>query len=672
MLGASSLNFSSTVVIAVAASIVGFAAFWSNPQRAVNRAFFAASLHVALWLICLDQALQGGVNGQFWMRTTSVVGVYIVYSLWCIKETIASGEERIKYILARSGWWILFSTILGSIALTDWFVARSSTAEIPGIRWGYFVYVAGLLVIFISLCRQTIRQMREQSGVKRMELQIILLGGSAAAFVVIFLMAMRAVLHMPALVRIQPIIVMVFYTVTVIAITTSRVFNARQILMVSIQKLCLVTIVALAAYTIDLFLAEVLSGPFALMLTVSFALWLAAMVKEWLDRIFEFYPQGNSARQAAYAAAQRERRIDKLEDAFVSVLAGWGHSERAIILSGNKQSVSNGTIELLDTSTEMKAIQQLRWATPERLIRERPSPERQALQRFLQEKQLGVVVVEKGLALTVVLGVGISASRRPFTYPQVTQLMELASIIEGALERAHFSAKIQHTEQLATVGLLGASLAHEIRNPLVSIKTFVQLLPTHYQDPAFRHKFFRLIGDEVMRIDQLTDQLLDLAAPRVYSAQSIELHPLLRSSIDLVAAKAAHRQIEFISDFQAVPDNAYTDSTAAKQVMLNLCFNAIQAVEGANTSERWVKISTRNINGGIEMAVSDSGPGISSEIRPRLFQPFQTTKSSGFGLGLAICSDILANLHASISVDPNRPGHGAIFRVTFPCQPLSS
>jgi signal transduction histidine kinase len=280
-------------------------------------------------------------------------------------------------------------------------------------------------------------------------------------------------------------------------------------------------------------------------------------------------------------------------------------------------------------------------------------------------------VLEEGAALTILVGVGVGASRRPYTYPQIMQFVELASIFQGALERAHFSTKAQQAEQLATVGLLGASVAHEIRNPLVSIKTFVQLLPTHYQDRAFRDKFFRLIGDEVARIDQLTEQLLDLASPRTYSAQVIELHPLLEAGLDLVATKAAHRQVDLIMDFKAQPDLAFTDASAAKQVMLNLCFNAIQAVENHPTDARWVKIGTRNTEIGIEMAVEDSGPGIAPEIWPRLFQPFQTTKSSGFGLGLAICSDILANLQASISVDPPQSGRGATFRVTFPCQPSS-
>jgi signal transduction histidine kinase len=317
-------------------------------------------------------------------------------------------------------------------------------------------------------------------------------------------------------------------------------------------------------------------------------------------------------------------------------------------------------------------MRQLRWATPERLARERVTPEREEVGRFLEEHGLGVLGVGEGPTLTVLVGVGVSASRRPYTYPQVTQLLELASIMESALERAHFSAKAQHSEQLATVGLLGANLAHEIRNPLVSIKTFVQLLPTHYADPAFREKFFRLIGDEVARIDQLTEQLLELASRRTYVAVALELHPVLRGSLELVAAKAADKRVQFLTAFEASPDVVHTDAGAAKQVMLNLCFNAIQAVEGQPDGRRWIKVGTRTTPGGVEVAVSDSGPGITEEVRPRLFQPFQTTKSSGFGLGLAICRDVLANLHASISVDPSVPGQGATFRVTFPCPASSS
>jgi signal transduction histidine kinase len=116
----------------------------------------------------------------------------------------------------------------------------------------------------------------------------------------------------------------------------------------------------------------------------------------------------------------------------------------------------------------------------------------------------------------------------------------------------------------------------------------------------------------------------------------------------------------------------HTDAGVAKQVLLNLGFNAIQAAEEKSDADRWIRFSTRRVPEGVELAVSDSGPGIAPEFQRRLFQPFQTTKSRGFGLGLAICRDILANVHATITVDPPVPGRGATFRVTYPCQSPSS
>ncbi len=471
----------------------------------------------------------------------------------------------------------------------------------------------------------------------------------------------------PLYIRFQPWLVLLFYAGTAFAITTHRIFDARQILLVGAQKLILVVTVAGAAYGLDLCLRIVLPEPFGFLATTALALWFAVTLNGWLDGYFHFYPQATAARQAAYATAQRETRVDKLEAAFKDVLKGWGQSEIALIMSGAKGALSGGGITLLDDGTVLRAMQQLRWATPERLSRERATPDREALMQFLTEHGLGVLVLADGPSLSALIGVGVAASRRPFTYPQVTQLQELASIIENALERAHFSIKAQRAEQLATVGLMGASLAHEIRNPLVSIKAFVQLLPQHYQDPVFREKFFHLIGDEVMRIDRLTEQLLDLASPRVYSAQMVGLNAVLNSTLELVAAKAEDKHIKFLTDFRAVPDQVYTDPSAAKQVILNLCFNAIQALE-ARAGERWVKLSTSKVGKGVEVLVEDSGPGIAPEIRPRLFQPFQSTKSSGFGLGLAICNDILTGLDATITVDPAVSGRGATFRLVFPCQ----
>jgi signal transduction histidine kinase len=662
-----------TLLAALTAFVVGFMAFWSNPQRAINRVFLTLSLHTAVWLLSLHSAFFS-TDGLLWLRLTTAIGAFFPAHLWMVKEAILHDDRReFARTVWRGHWWIFSCLALAVLCFTEWFVPAHSTKDAPVFGVGYYGHALGVVGLYVWLSRETVMAMRAESGVRKLELQLLLLGGSATALVALALMALRAVLGVPWLVKLPPAIIIAFYAATVVAITTRRIFDARQILLVGLQKFTLVAIVAAAAYVLDAMFGTLLllPGPFAIFATTAIALWFAASLNGWLDRMFQFYSQATAARSAAFAAARRETRVEDLERAFLAVLKGWGQSDHALVLSGAKDSLSGGGLELAGDSVVVRALQQLRWATPERLVRERATPEREELAQFLREHGLGVLVIGEGPALTAFVGVGVPASRRPFTYPQVTQLMELASIIEGALERAHFSVKAQHAEQLATVGLLGASLAHEIRNPLVTIKTFVQLLPQHHQDAAFRDKFFRLIGDEVGRIDRLTEQLLDLASPRTYAAQMMELHPVLRASLDLVAAKATDKNIQFLTDFRAAPDRAFTDASAAKQVMLNLCFNAIQAVE-SRAGERWVKVSTRNTAAGLEMAVADSGPGVAAEIRPRLFQPFQTTKSSGFGLGLAICSDILANLNATISVDPPVPAGGATFRVTFPCQPLSS
>jgi signal transduction histidine kinase len=286
----------------------------------------------------------------------------------------------------------------------------------------------------------------------------------------------------------------------------------------------------------------------------------------------------------------------------------------------------------------------------------------------LTEHQFAAIVTNAGPTISFAIGFGPPRTQKPFTHPEITQLLDVVGTIETSLSRARYLKQTQQSEQLATVGLLGASIAHEIRNPLVSIKTFVQLLPDHYQEAVFRDKFFRLIGDEVGRIDRLTEQLLDLSAPRALVARTVEVHAVLRSCVDLVAAKAGDKGVRLISNFQASPDVVHTDPDALKQVILNLSFNAIQSLE-QTAGERWIRIETAKLDDSLEVAVIDSGPGISQEVWSRLFQPFQTTKSSGFGLGLAICKDILSSLHASITADPPVTGCGATFRIILPCPP---
>jgi signal transduction histidine kinase len=664
MLGAEQVILNPAVLAALAAVALGAFALWANPARVINRVFFTGSLQVAVWLTCLELALFSA-DGLYWLRMASAVGAFLPAHLWILKESVrcTPGFWRLRH------WWVwgLGGAVLAWLCFTPWFIPGHSTGDARVYGWGYYAYIAGVLALYFWLSVQTLLQSRATGGVQRLELHVLLLGGCAACFTVIGLMVTNAVTHNNSYISLQPVVVLTFYGATAWAMLTTRVFDARHMLYLGLQKFCLTLAVALFVWAANELLVMLVPQPLAFFIAIGLALWFAAEAGPWFRQVFDLELQGEDTRRAAFEAARRESRPERLEEAFVLLLKSWAKTDHAVILTSAQGRLCGGGVELPLDGPVAQALGRLRWVTPERLARQKLDGAELELQKFMAREQLGVIAVCGSQGLNVVLAVGVPETRRPFTYPQVAQLVELAAIVESALERSHYSVKAQHAEQLATVGLLGASLAHEIRNPLVTIKTFVQLLPHHYQDAAFREKFFHLIGDEVARIDRLTEQLLDLATPRVYTAGEVDLHPVLLASLELVAAKAADRHIRIITDLLASPDRVCTDATAAKQVLLNLCFNALQAVE-TREGEHWVRVSTRNHGGGIEVVVEDSGAGIDPEIIPRLFQPFQSTKSTGFGLGLAICRDILTELKATITVDSPVPGRGATFRVNFPCQ----
>jgi signal transduction histidine kinase len=658
-------NQSALVAVAVAI-VVGVLSLWANPRRNINQRFFLVSIHVSIWLMLLHGAVSGQGSAS-WIRATAAVGAAICIPIWLLKEAILHEDESFRHVLLRGRYWILGVGALAVLCYTRYFIPPESTSQAPVFGPGYYVLITGMVCLYLILSSEAIIQVRQQTGISRMELQIFLLGGSAAAVAILALMTLRTILGYSWLIRLQPLVIIALYTTVVVAITTHRIFDARQLVLYGVRQVTRIALFAGALYCLILGFGLILPVPLAFFASTGVALLFSRWLGRNLEIVFNPYRRDTSARQAAYAAARRENRPDALETIFIGILKEWSHSDNALILSSSPNK-SDGPGKSFDRNqSELQLLKSLRWATPERLVRERWSPERGKLKDFLSAHKLGAVVFDEGPMMALVVGVGVSVSREPITYPQITQLVELTSIIEGALTRAQLSAKAQRAEQLATVGLLGASFAHEIRNPLVSIKTFAQLLPDHYQDPAFRAKFFRLIGDEVNRIDMLMQQLLDLSAPRAYTSEALNLHPVLRSSLELAGGLANEKKVKIITELNASPDKVMTDPSAAKQVLLNLCFNAINATEEM-PRERWVRIATRNVANAVEMTVSDSGPGIAPEIRSKLFQPFQTTKSSGFGLGLAICSDILAGLGTPISVDPPVDGEGATFRVIFPCQ----
>ena len=439
--------------------------------------------------------------------------------------------------------------------------------------------------------------------------------------------------------------------------------------------LTLVLALGLGILGIEYLLHELLPPAANLILSVavgsSFAFLLERKSREW----FRLTPEQHIAelRGTMIEAARSEPSPDKLVAVFEGLLRSWGQAGYARLLFDSGEVYMSGDIEFAKDRPAHAALCRSGWSTPESLQRQRAEPGLVDLRHFLAEFDLGLAVTAPrgSPAPSLVLVFGTKTNHRPFTYPEVQQVQEIAEFMDNILARSRLTMQARQSEQLATIGLLGASLAHEIRNPLVSIKTFAHLLPTRFDDPEFRRRFNVLIPAEVDRIDNLTQQLLDLSNPRRHQMERISLHAVAHETVDLMLARATEAGVALVTKYDAATDTIWADASAMRQVLINLLINAFQALEAQETDRR-VELKTRSSpNGSVILEVSDNGPGIPSDQRGRLFHPFASTKTKGMGLGLAVCADILHEHKATIIVpDNDRPG--ATFRITFPCPPPSS
>ena len=236
--------------------------------------------------------------------------------------------------------------------------------------------------------------------------------------------------------------------------------------------------------------------------------------------------------------------------------------------------------------------------------------------------------------------------------------------------------QIRRTDRLASLGTLAAGMAHEIKNPLVSMKTFTQLLPERYDDPDFRETFSRLLGDEVTRIDRIVNQLLRFARPTKPSLAPLKLHIVVDNTLNLVKQQLRQHNISLIREYHAETDTILGDSDMLVQALLNFFLNAIDAMDERGE----LKVSTRIIkepthqfdlwgqpveSTRLRLTISDTGKGIAKENLIHVFDPFFTTKASGTGLGLSVSHGIIHEHDGVIDVE-SEPGQGTSFHLNFP------
>jgi two-component system sensor histidine kinase HydH len=223
--------------------------------------------------------------------------------------------------------------------------------------------------------------------------------------------------------------------------------------------------------------------------------------------------------------------------------------------------------------------------------------------------------------------------------------------------------ELETSRRLASLGRLAAGVAHEIRNPLSSIKGFATYFKERYRDNPEDQKTSEIMIQEVDRLNRVITQLLEFARPPVIQKKRASLQGLIQRSLKMIERQASAKKIQVLSRLPSEIKEVELDPDGINQVLLNLYLNAVEAMDqggtlnvslSADQGSRWVKIT-----------VSDTGMGISKEDLQHIFDPYFTTKQTGTGLGLALVHKIIEAHEGEVRAE-SEIGRGTTVTVLLP------
>jgi signal transduction histidine kinase len=240
------------------------------------------------------------------------------------------------------------------------------------------------------------------------------------------------------------------------------------------------------------------------------------------------------------------------------------------------------------------------------------------------------------------------------SYLKLQQQSERIMAVEEQLRRA---------EKLSTLGEMAAVLAHEIRNPLGSIRGTAEILKDDYRPGDPKHEFIEIQIRETERLNRVVEDFLRMARPQPSEMTSCSLVEELETVVTLVSRDALKRGVSILFDPFTGESGIHANGEKLRQAFLNIVINALQATPSGGN----VTIAINRIESGLEISFIDSGSGIDADSLSKIFDPFFTTKPDGTGLGLAITKKIIES-HGGVLTVESEAGKGTIVSVRLPIQ----
>lgn len=699
------------IILVIACFISWLLSYYVISRDRTNKLFILFAVFSAvtgMWIFV--NLMTGFVPHIFWLRSAYALGAIVPASglPWLLYLIDKKVEKKYLALIFMSGSVFLILSYAGNLI-----VAEAQNIYLGGYEGKtgrlFPVYSAYMFTILMTFLWKLFMAYRNSIGIYKTQLFYVFIGAIgfiSVSLTVSFLLPLFGILRLTSL---DSPSALIFLSLTTYAITRYRLMDINIVIRKSVVYSVSVSLIT-ASFILSVLGFEKLFRHYAGYTTLPVAAVAALIIA------FTFYPLKNRIQRIVdkyfYKGAYDYHKVlrdaskamtsildlEKLLSYILTVVIDSMKVERGWILL---RSVKARKFEARLTATFKEGlrypsepplppknilIEYLR-RDGEPIVREEMErilppdeavPLSKEMKRFNADVAIPIMLKDR-LIGAVLLGPKLSGDI--YSGEDLQLLSTLANQSAIAIRNAQLYSRLQRdldtirylerekakAERLASLGTMAAGIAHEIKNPLVSIKTLAQLLPEKSSDPEFRNEFSQLAIKEIERIDSLVKGLLSLAKPSPPKLEPTDVNSVLDETLVPMTIRMEEGGIRLKKVYETHLPLVMADSYQLKQVFSNILINSIQATpEGGsiNIITSWQKESGDK-NGHVEIKISDTGVGISQEELDKIFNPFFTTKYEGVGLGLTICHRIIEDHQGSIQVE-SKEGTGTTFTISLP------
>jgi signal transduction histidine kinase len=697
----------SAILTAFTTGALGAFVYYKNPKFRLYQIFSLYSLSITFWSIFVSvEVMSTSERLSLFAAKTLHIGAPLIPVLFFhfTTEFFAPKRQRLARSLIPVLYMVAFAFVI--LGLNGTLVTRvapkynANFVMIPERGYGFLLgfFVSCVIGGVVKLTNGYI----DSEGIRRNQIKYLLFGsiigytGGLNNFLVLYDVEIFP-LHPFGTYAIP-----IYVAITTYAIVNYRLLDIAIVLKRSLIYAFLIFLLLIPCYVVVIWGQSVAFG------SVNYNFSIATLM---LFIIVGFlFPKLRFKTEDALERAFFQKRVDYRETLLrsskdmVSIIDLSLLSESLVRTIGKSLGIEKVSLLLSDDIKSKYSIQAtlgLAFDRPDEIFLSRGSPLIQLLQRrkepIVKEElewipvgpetpqtvetmdklgaEISLPIISKD-QLIGILNLGHKDDKTLYSNEDIELLSTLANQAAIAIENARLYENLKQSQdtlrradRLSSLGLLTAGLAHEIRNPLVAIRTFTQLLPERYDDAEFREGFQGLALKEVDRICGLINDLLSFARPSKPNVAPENVSDVVDNIARILETQAKEKGVEIVREFGENLPKVWIDREQMKQVFMNLILNAIQAMKEGGS----ISIATRSIsrNGSepsgefVQVEIRDTGIGIPEESLQHIFDPFFTSKDEGSGLGLAVTHQIVQEHGGFITVESTL-GRGTAFFVHVP------